>query len=197
MLKHRITFVDLETGGLDANRHPIVQIAAVTVNHDFSSYRTFERKIKFDVSQADPESLAINSYDEALWAEEAVEEQAAAHDFAVFLKRAADIPKVSRKGNTYKVAQMAAHNAPFDRGFLFAWFKRLDMYLPGGWHVIDTMQLALLHNTLHGTCPPSLKLSDLCDFYDIAFDNAHDALADVMATARLGRHLLMNLGGKG
>lgn len=196
MLKHRITFVDLETGGLNSKKHPIVQIAAVTVNQEFSHFRTFERKIKFDIQQADPQSLAMNSYDEALWAAEAVDEREAANDFVAFLNRATDVSKVSRNGKAYQVAQLAAHNASFDRGFLAPWFKRLNIYLPAEWHWIDTMQLALLNNTLRGTNPPSLKLVDLCEFYGIQLDNAHDALGDVMATARLGRHLLMDLGGK-
>ena len=197
MLKHRITFVDLETGGLSSKRHPIIQIAAVTVDLPFASYRPFERKIRFDLTQADPQALAMNSYDADLWAREAVDERIAANDFAAFLKRSADLTKVSRNGRPYKVAQMAAHNAPFDHGFLFAWFKRLNIYLPGEWHMIDTMQLALLNNAVNGTRPPSLKLVDLCDFYGIELNNAHDALGDVMATAKLGRHLLMQLQGVG
>ena len=196
MLKHRITFVDLETGGMSPKRHPIIQIAAVTVNPTFSHFRTFERKIKFDVAQAEPQALAMNSYDAEAWANDAVDERVAANDFVTFINRAADIDKVSRNGRSYKVAQLAAHNAPFDHGFLFPWFKRLNIYLPAEWHMIDTMQLALLNNTLNGTRPPSLKLVDLCNFYDISLKDAHDALGDVMATARLGRHLLLRLGGK-
>lgn len=193
-LQHRITFFDLETGGMNPKRHPIIQIGAVTVNHDFSAFKQFERKIIFDESRAEQQALAMNSYDRELWKREAVKPSEAAKAFAKFLSQAADVPKVSKwSGKKYKVAQLAAHNAAFDRGFIFPWFKQLDIFFPAEWHVIDTMQLAMTVNTLFGEKPKSLKLVDLCDHYGIELENAHDALGDVVATARLGRELLTRL----
>jgi DNA polymerase III epsilon subunit-like protein len=189
-LTHRITFFDVETGGLDPNHHPIIQIAAVRVNHTFTKWYSFECKIQFDTQAADPQALAMNSYDAAVWQTEAVPPRDAIERFAAFLNEGADIEKVSRRGKPYFVAQLAAHNAQFDRDFVWRLFKEHDVFLPASWHVIDTLQLALAAQALGHHNAPSLKLSDLCAAYGIELTNAHDALGDVQATALLARKLL-------
>lgn len=193
-LTNRIVFVDVETSGVSSRKHEIIQLAAVRVNSTFSGYRTFEVKLQFDLAKADPQALEMNSYVEDVWEKEAVPPRVAAEKFARFLEESADITKISkRSGREYKVAQLAAHNAQFDRSFIADLYKKLDIYLPANWHYIDTIQLALVHSTLTGQQPPSLSLDTLCDFYDIPLDNAHDALGDVIATARLARRLFSEL----
>lgn len=194
-LQQRLTFFDVETGGLNPKRHPIIQIAAIQVDRRFENWRTFERKIKFDPARAERDALAMNSYDPAVWEREAVSAESAAKAFKKFISQAADVTKYSKAGRPYKVAQLAAHNAPFDRDFLFAWFRRENIFLSADWHVIDTVQLALLHNTLSGQQPSSLKLGDLCAYYGIPLENAHDALGDVTATVKLAHFLLTQLKG--
>ncbi len=193
-LTNRIVFVDVETSGVSPKKHEIIQLAAVRVNPSFSGYRTFEVKLQFDHAKADPQALAMNSYDAELWEKEAVSPREGMAQFARFLEESADVVKTSsRTGREYKVAQLAAHNAPFDRSFIFDLFKKLDIYIPANWHVIDTIQLALIHCNLTGNQPPSFSLSNLCEFYDIPLENAHDALGDVIATARLARRLFSDL----
>ena len=193
-LKNTITFFDLETGGLSASKHPIIQIAAIQVNNDFTKWRSFERKLQFDVSKAEPQALNVNSYERDVWAAQAVTPKQAAEDFKKFISNGADIEKVGKSGRPYKVARLAAHNAPFDRDFLFPWYRKLGVFLPADWHVIDTVQLALVYNTIYGVNTPSLKLGDLCEYHGIPLEDAHDALGDVKATALLAKHLLTKLG---
>jgi DNA polymerase III epsilon subunit-like protein len=193
-LTNRIVFVDVETSGVSSKKHEIIQLAAVRVNPTFSGYRTFEVKLQFDHAKADPQALAMNSYDAAVWEKEAVSPREAATQFARFLEESADLTKTSaRTGREYKVAQLAAHNASFDSAFIFDLFKSLDIYLPANWHFIDTIQLALIHSNLTGHQPASFSLGKLCEFYDIPLEDAHDALGDVVATARLARRLFADL----
>ncbi len=193
-LTNRIVFFDVETSGVSSTKHEIIQLAAVRVNPTFSGYRTFEVKLQFDHEKADAEALEMNSYNAEIWEQEAVSPREAAEKFARFLNESADVTKVSKRtGREYKVAQLAAHNARFDRDFIFALYKRLDIYLPANWHVIDTIQLALIHGNITNNQPASFSLSKLCEFYDLPLDNAHDALGDVIATARLARRLLSDL----
>ena len=193
-LNQRITIFDLETGGMNPKRHPIIQIGAVRLTPDLQRYKTFECKVQFDVRKADPSALSMNSYDAAAWEAEAVPAKKAAEKFAAFLEQGADVAKVSkRSGKKYKVAQLAAHNAGFDSGFLFPWFKNLGVFLPAEWHVIDTIQVAALYASLTGDRPDSLSLSALSDHFDIELDDAHDALADAVATAKLLRILLTQI----
>ena len=197
-LKQHITIFDLETGGLSPKRHPIIQIGAVRMSLDLQSYKTFECKVQFDTKKADPTALSMNSYDADAWEAEAIPAKVAAEKFAAFLKQGADVHKISkRSGKAYKVAQLAAHNASFDSGFIFPWFKNLGVYLPAEWHVIDTIQLAALYGSITGDRPSSLSLSALADHFEIELNDAHDALADAVATAKLARILLTELTGRG
>lgn len=57
-------FVDLETGGLDEQRDEITEVAVLGVDGAV----LLHRRISIDPSAADPEALALNGYDDALWA---------------------------------------------------------------------------------------------------------------------------------
>ena len=75
---------------------------------------------------------------------------------------------------------LVAHNARFDTGFLLAELDRLDYEAELGLEVLCTMQLA--REFLPGS---GRKLSDCCAAYDIPLVDAHRALADAVATAKL------------
>ncbi|MDR3217294.1 MAG: 3'-5' exonuclease [Clostridiaceae bacterium] len=76
-------------------------------------------------------------------------------------------------------AVLAAHNAPFDMGFL----KRAAE--PEGYvfdnMITDTCQLARQH--VKGA--PNNKLGTLCEFFKIELNCAHNAIYDAVATAKL------------
>lgn len=187
----RIVFFDLETGGLDPKQHPITQIAAVAIDLDTGEeLGEFEAKLRFDPSTADPASLELTSYNAEVWAKDAIEPIAAATRFAEFCKRFADIEmRGKRSGLPYWVAQLAGHNADkFDAPFIQELFRRLEMFLPAGYRVLCTMQLAAWH--FHGATggansPADYKLQTLCRFYGHEPTEAHDALADVRSTIAL------------
>ena len=137
----KLVFFDLETGGLDPKRHPIIQVAAIAV--DAGSLReveTFEQKVSFALEAADHEALSMNSYDEVAW-QDAARPSLAASRFSEFLGRHATIERMSKRQTPYYVAQLVGHNAAaFDGPFLKEWFSSLGLFLPASWHVLDTMQ---------------------------------------------------------
>ncbi len=189
----RLVFFDLETGGFDSSKHPIIQIAAVAVDERLEILEEFERKVQFDVSTADPQALLKNSYVREVWEREAILDTYVARDFSYFLKEYADVQMTSKsKGSTYYVAQLIGHNADkFDGPFLQEWFKQRKQFLSASPAVLCTYQRAMHHFHEHPSIgqPASYKLADLCRFYGIQLDNAHDALADCRANLALYRAL--------
>jgi len=118
----RIVFFDLETGGLDPTRHPIIQIAAVVVDDDWREIETFQSLIQFSERAAESAALEINHYDRERWAAEARPWRTVLADFKTLLKRHSTLERRGSKPphNPYKIAQLAGHNAasfdgPFDR----------------------------------------------------------------------------------
>jgi DNA polymerase-3 subunit epsilon len=189
----RLVFTDIETGGLDFSRHPVTQIAAVAVDEQLAELAAFEAKIDFDLAAADPEALLKNSYDAAAWDRESKPSVHVVDLFSRFLKTYADVRMVSqRTGNEYFVAQLVGHNAlTFDGPFLQAFYKANNAFMPASYRVMDTCQRAQWHFFEHPDQrpPPDFKLPTLCEFFGVALENAHDALADVRATVGLYRAL--------
>src|SRR5262245_34281258 len=118
----RQVFVDLETAGLNPQKHPIIQLAAVAVDHRLEPLEAFEVKVLFAERSAQRDTLRKNHYSRGRWAREAVEPREAATRFAAFLRRHATFPLLSASGTSYQVAQLIAHNAAFDGEFLRAWY---------------------------------------------------------------------------
>lgn len=189
----RLVFFDLETGGLDPQKHPIIQIAAIAVDEQLRELDTFEAKILFRPENADPEALKLNSYNAEEWAAKGRNPIEVCDDLSGFLRVFSDVDMVSAKsGKPYKVAQLIGHNSDsFDGPFLQAWYKRLNQFMPAAFRTLCTYQRALhhFHENPHIGKPASFKLTDLCKFYGIELSGAHDALADCRATVELYRAL--------
>jgi DNA polymerase III epsilon subunit-like protein len=189
MQEHKLICFDLETAGLNPKRHPIIQLAAIAVDHELEPIEAFEAKIRFDEAQANRNSLRKNHYRRSIWAKEALEPEEVARSFADFLRRHATVPMLSSVGKPYNVAQLVAHNASFDGTFLQAWYERLGIYLPARYHVLCTLQRSMWFFNEHRDepLPKDFKLATLCHHFRIPFHaaSAHEALADVSATVRL------------
>jgi oligoribonuclease (3'-5' exoribonuclease) len=121
MTPQKLVFFDLETGGLNPKRHPIIQLAAIAVDYHLEPVEAFEAKMRFDEREANRNSLRKNHYHRGLWAREALEPEEVARNFAEFLRRHATVPMLAADGRPYQVAQVVAHNASFDGTFLQAW----------------------------------------------------------------------------
>lgn len=187
-----LVFVDLETAGADLSR-PIIQVAAIAVARDFEELETFEAKLTFDRRLADPKTLTKKRYCEKTWQAEARSATIVAQEFAGFLRRYATLHTDTAGQRCYRVAQLAAHNAPFDGPFLQAWFDRVGAYFPGDYRMLCTLQRAiwLFHEYPSLRRPQDYKLGTLCKYFGIGLppDQAHTALADVRATVELYRRI--------
>lgn len=192
-VRQKIIFFDLETGGLNPNRHPILQLAAIAADENLESVEAFEAKIRFDEQRANRNSLRKNHYRRGIWVREALEPDDAARKFAQFLRRHTSVTMLGSDGKPYQVAQLVAHNAHFDGEFLQSWYARLYEYLPARYQVLCTLQRAQWFFQEHPDepAPADFKLATLCHHFDVPFHaaNAHDALGDVTATLALYRAL--------
>ena len=184
-----LIFFDLETGGINSARHPIIQVAAIAVNSSLEPVEAFEAKVRFKDSQATKQSLRKNHYSRGLWAKEALPPEVVATRFSEFLSRYPSHVATSSSGVNYSVAQLVAHNAAFDGPFLQAWYARHDKFLPARFQVLCTLQRAQWYFSEHSNLkPPSnFKLATLCEHFRVPFHaaSAHEALGDVTATFML------------
>ncbi|MCA1625996.1 MAG: hypothetical protein LC778_19810 [Acidobacteria bacterium] len=86
-MNQKIVYFDFETAGLTDN-HPNIQLAAIAVDSDtFEELDSFEAKIQFDESKADPEALKINHYSRDVWEREAKTCGHVTYLFCEFLKK--------------------------------------------------------------------------------------------------------------
>lgn len=191
----KIVVFDIETGGFDAERHPLVQIAAVAYfvrdGAPEQEIEALELKVAFDPKDCEPGALEVNSYDPLLWKEHAMSPGLCAREVAAFLARHATVTKVSKRtGRPYTVARLCGHNASgFDGPFLLAWFKRQNVFLPAAaYEALDTLHLA------RWLIPPgdveNYRLETLCRHLGVELSAAHDALADARATAEIAQLLM-------
>jgi DNA polymerase III epsilon subunit-like protein len=185
----KIIFFDIESGGLNPKRHPIIQLAAIAVDELLEPVEVFEAKVRFHEREANRSSLRKDHYRRGLWAREAREPEEVAKSFAEFLRRHATVPMLASDGRPYYVAQLVAHNATFDGAFLQAWYERLHTFLPARYQVLCTLQRAMwyFHEHQDEPLPADFKLATLCQYFGVILHaaSAHEALADVSATVAL------------
>lgn len=181
-------FFDFETGGL-LPTHPPIQLASIVMkDEDWSEVASFQAKLQFEESTADPEALKMNHYDRDLWQREAIPAPQALSRFVAYAKPFLCIQMTSKSGSPYSVGKLAGHNAlTFDLPIL----KRLfgSSFFPFSYHVKDTLQRALWFYDEHPeiTRPANLKLTTLADSLGVPTDSAHDALTDCRLSAAIAR----------
>jgi len=186
-------FFDLETGGLEA-LDPDIQLAAVAVNDQWKELDSFEAKIQFNESEANPEALALNHYDPVAWKAEARPPPEVLWKFARFLEPYRSLELISKaKGISYLVARLAGHCvSTFDGPRLWRLAREHTIFLAAHPQMKDTLQLALWWRDgrwFRDGAPENLKLATLCKWFEIPLPEAHDALADVRASVALAKSL--------
>ncbi len=187
----RTVFFDLETAGL-LPHHPDIQLAAITVDEAWAEIETFEAKIAFDVTAADPAALEMNHYTVEAWARAEAPIRVVSR-FTDFLDRHKSLEMVSRRtGKPYKVARLVGHNAAsFDGPRLQALFNHWGRFLPADPRVRCTCQRALwwFDERPRRVPPENYQLATLCRHFGIPVMESHEALADVRLTIALARAL--------
>lgn len=175
-----LIFYDLETSGLDFDKHEIIQISAI----DAATGDSFNELLDFDIKRADKTALEKNSYDEKLWDEKSVPQELGLRRFAKFVQDHAHLKFESRK---YKLAAMAGYNVlGFDKFFVDRSFRRHEIFFPGDYRMFDIYPLVLWKY-------PGLEtysLEAMCKLLNIGHEELHDSLEDVKATIELAKIVL-------
>lgn len=133
-----LCFVDIETTGLDAQKHEIIEIGAIhTDGAKLESY-----VLPSHIETADPESLAINGYTEKGWQQMD----------AITLPDALQSLNVIANG-----AYFIAYNATFDWSFLQKAYSDYGIEPNFHYHRLDLMTLVW-----GGADDPPLSLREFC-----------------------------------
>lgn len=187
--------VDVETTGVLAGYNEIIQIACVPLNQHFEPHpemRHFYLNMKPDY----PDRMSEGAVAKHGITEESLEGCVSQdRGFELFDEWFYSLGLCFGK----RLVPLA-HNWGFERGFLTYWLGVDGMWDKWQSHPRDTMLLAASVNDLfvwHGRkIPfPALNLVSMCKRFEIQLDNAHDALADCLATAKLYAALMRFLGG--
>ena len=152
-------FIDIETTGLDATRHEIIEIAIVI--WDGLKLRVYNQRIcPKHIQTADPVALQINGYTTDGWTN--------APTFADQARTIADL----LCGCT-----IVGHNVHFDLGFIERQLKGCNIPIPR-WRPVDTV--TLVHEHLIPIGCPGASLDRVRDFLGWIRPHAHTALCDAM-----------------
>jgi DNA polymerase-3 subunit epsilon len=163
---------DTETTGLrpeDGER--VIEIGAVELENGFPTGRTFHVYINPDGRTVHPDALRVHGITDQFLADKPVFSRIAA-DFLAFVEN----------------AQLIAHNAAFDMGFINSELARLSLPPIGSDRVVDTLMMA---RRKHPMGPNSLDA--LCARYGI--DNSHRTKHGALLDAELLAEVYIELNG--
>ena len=171
--------VDLETGGLDPNKNPILELACSFLNYEKEKlvpHKSFSWDIKPQPNlEIDPSSQLLTGIDPLSDIENRTDEKAAIKSFFKEVRRETKMNECTR-------AVLVAHNSVLDNSFLNAAIQR-HRIKRSPFHPFTTFDTA----TLGGVAFGHTVLREACQRADIAYDeqSAHCASYDCEVTAFL------------
>lgn len=170
--------VDLETGGFDADKHALLELAAVVIDMDeqgrLYKKHTIHSHIKpFEGSKIDPESLKVNGIQPNHPLRIAKEESQALEELFSALRKFLKESDCTR-------AIMVAHNATFDLGFLQAAVARNGIK-NSPFHSFSTFDTVTLGGVMMGQTVLA-RIAESCGL-DYDTKKAHGAKYDAELTA--------------
>ena len=185
----KLLILDTETGGLDPEKHSILQVGAILWELDapIVGQPVFEQKIIEMPCNVDPEALAVNGIDIARHRQVALTPGEALHGFKRWLDQHFDEEKVVLGG----------HNIGFDVSFIRRLYRvcygedGAKLYEERFSHrTLDTASIARFL-IMAGLVPvQDPKSNSLFEHFGVSPERPHDALEDAIATARLLNKLL-------
>ena len=169
--KYPIAVIDVETTGLDKDRHEIISFSAIKYNAVMRKETVMSIKIRpLRIGMIDPNAVKINGYNEREWA------------------GAPTGKEVHRRIKTFlNGCIVVGHNVQFDLKFLSAFFNQLGASPPLIYRSIDTVTLAHEHLVPCGL--ESLSLDSIREFMGYAASPIHTARQDARDCYRVYRTL--------
>ena len=176
-----LAFIDVETTGLNPEKHEIIELACVLGKQtprpnrgpEVTFVEEFNLKIKPErLEDAEPEALRINGYNDVDWM------------FAIDLKNAMEHLAKKAAG-----AIMVSHNICFDFAYVERAFRTTGVTNTMHYQKLDTISIAFAR---HYNKPDFDKYSlrYLCDTYGVKNERAHTALADTRAMFEMYKKMM-------
>jgi len=172
--------VDVETGGFDARKDALLEVAAATLKMDDNGMIEIDEQIcrhimPFEGSNMDPRSMEVNGIDPYNPFRMAVDEPQAMNDIFKFIR-------ASLKKNQCKRAIMVGHNTPMDLNFVNAAAERCKINR-NPFHPFSTFDTVSFAGLAYG----QTVLSRAVQAAGIEWDSsqAHSASYDTLKTAEL------------
>ncbi len=172
--------IDVETGGFNAKKDALLEVAAVTLKMDDNGIISIDKQIAkhitpFEGANMEPASMEVNGidpYNPFRMAEN--EKDALAEIFRVI--------RTSMKESNCKRAVMVGHNTAMDLGFINAAAERCNL-TRNPFHPFSTFDTVSLSALAYGQTVLSRAVQAAGIEWDN--DNAHSAAYDALKTAEL------------
>ena len=182
--KKDILLIDLETTGLDASRHEIIQLAAVLLDKktlaEKEAFCTYVKPTAWQ--RRDPESMKVNGI-----------------AFAQ-VKTAPSLKKVIADFESTFGSDLvlAYYGGPVDMDFLRAAYKKLKKLFPFDYHYFNLWgvfyaYLAAGNKLKNGKKFTGFTLDDFMKEFKLKSDNRHDALEDCRIEAEIFRRVMTGI----
>ncbi len=170
-----LIFLDLETTGLNVQKHEILEIGAIRVNpkKPFKIEEELSLKVKAThLENADKEALRIVGYSNESWKR------------AISIKKALKmLEHFSRNG------VMAGFNVSFDWAYLHKAYAEIGKEEPFHYHRLDVLSMAYV-KLFNNKTINKFSLSTICDLLTVPRGDKHQALADAKATYLVFKKLI-------
>jgi DNA polymerase-3 subunit epsilon len=168
--ERHIVWLDIETTGLDANDHDIIEFAALRDDTEKSlHFHIWPERME----NATPEALEMTGYSLDAWEKHGA------------IPMAEALPQITA---FLEDAILAGQNVSFDENFLKTTAKRYEFSHRMGYHKLDIVTLAIIHLRPLGL--PSVSLHHVCNVLGISNEGEHSAMADVQRARAVYRTLV-------
>lgn len=171
----RFLVVDTETGGLDPDRHSLLQVGAVWLEVGGKLGEQFNVNITRSDYVVTSEALAVNKID--LSKHQGMDVWQAYEAFVKFL----DLPDCRCKKQEKII--LAGNNVHFDAAFLKCWLDPWFSEMPFSHRYLDLTSL-VYQKYITGEWTETMSLAGVLAFYGLNNDAPHTALGDAVATAK-------------
>lgn len=188
----KTVFIDIEPISKTLSSQPMEYAAVAVESGTYRVLDSIDCKIRFDTRDADPKMLGAGKWSPTIWEQFAIDELDAAMKLSQFLKRHATVEKTSSKTNkSYRVAQLAAHNAEFDTSRLRSWFERLELFFPAARRSLCTEQLAKWFVEMRQDLAPpyDYRLSTLAVYFSLQTVPDHHSVNDALTAVELAQKI--------